>query len=35
MLTVASLHVHKIITNQNLVRPLGMITALKIAQLSP
>ena len=35
MLTIAGLQVYKIITTQNLVRPLAMRTALKIAQLSP
>ena len=33
MLTIAGLQVYIIITTQNLVRPLAMITALKIAQL--
>ena len=33
MLTIAGLQVCIIITTQNLLRPLAMITALKIAQL--
>ena len=33
MLTIAGLQVYIIITTQNLVRPLAMITALKIAEL--
>ena len=35
MLTmIAGLQVYKIISTQNLVRPLAIITALKIAQLT-
>jgi len=35
MLTIAGLQVYIIITTQNLVRLLAIITALKITQLSP
>ena len=33
MLTIAGLQIYIIITTQNLVRPLTMITALKVAQV--
>ena len=33
MLTIAGLHIYVIIITQNLVRPLAMITASKVAQL--
>ena len=33
MLTITGLQIYIIITTQNLVRPLAMITALKVAQL--
>ena len=33
MLTIVSLQVYIIITTQNLVRPLAMITALKVTQV--
>ena len=35
MLTSAGVQVYVIITTQNLIRLLAIITALKIAQLSP
>jgi len=35
MLTITGLQVYIIITTQNLVRLLAIITALKITQLSP
>ena len=35
MLTIVGVQVYIIFTTQNLVRPLVMITALKIAQLIP